>query len=213
MNVPTKGYFGKRILPLSKILILLLLIALALPFAAEGGVALAEDGEPAIIGAGSYEELGEEYFGYYRLADAGDLYWFAEKARTKPDISALIVSDIEINASLIYHITIDPVTGKPIYSTGVPLDKWEPIPSFSGVLDGGGHTVSGILVDIAGGDAGVFRVIEEGGEVKNPELWQRLMPLLREHEVKFIWVKGHAENEYNNRCDELAVLESRKFAR
>ena len=53
----------------------------------------------------------------------------------------------------------------------------------------------------------------KGGEVKNPELWQRLMPLLREHEVKFIWVKGHAENEYNNRCDELAVLESRKFAK
>ena len=53
----------------------------------------------------------------------------------------------------------------------------------------------------------------KGGEVKNPELWQRLMPLLSEHEVKFIWVKGHAENEYNNRCDELAVLESRKFAR
>jgi len=49
------------------------------------------------------------------------------------------------------------------------------------------------------------------GEVKNPELWQRLMELTREHEVKFVWVKGHAENEYNNRCDELAVAESRKF--
>ena len=52
----------------------------------------------------------------------------------------------------------------------------------------------------------------KGGEVKNPDLWQRLVPLLRRHEVKFIWVKGHAENEYNNRCDELAVSESRKWA-
>ena len=51
----------------------------------------------------------------------------------------------------------------------------------------------------------------KGGEVKNPDLWQRLLPLLETHDVTFIWVKGHAENEYNNRCDELAVAESRKF--
>ena len=49
------------------------------------------------------------------------------------------------------------------------------------------------------------------GEVKNPELWQRLVPLLHRHEVEFIWVKGHDENAYNNRCDALAVAESRKF--
>ena len=47
------------------------------------------------------------------------------------------------------------------------------------------------------------------GEVKNTDLWQRLLPLLAKHRVTFIWVKGHAENEYNNRCDELAVLQSR----
>ena len=29
--------------------------------------------------------------------------------------------------------------------------------------------------------------------------------------VRYHWVKGHAENEYNNRCDELAVAESRKY--
>ena len=50
------------------------------------------------------------------------------------------------------------------------------------------------------------------GEVKNPEMWQRLMPLLKKHSVKFVWVRGHAENEYNNRCDELAVAERKKFA-
>jgi len=51
----------------------------------------------------------------------------------------------------------------------------------------------------------------KGGEVKNPDLWQALIPLLEKHDVTFVWVKGHAENEFNNRCDELAVAESRKF--
>lgn len=40
--------------------------------------------------------------------------------------------------------------------------------------------------------------------VKNKELWQELYKLTKEHEVKFIKVKGHSDNEYNNRCDELA---------
>ena len=52
----------------------------------------------------------------------------------------------------------------------------------------------------------------KGGDVKNPDLWQKLVPLLEKHSVTFIWVKGHAENEYNNRCDELAV-EARDRAR
>jgi len=49
------------------------------------------------------------------------------------------------------------------------------------------------------------------GEVKNPDLWKKLDELLTVHDVKLIWVKGHAENEFNNRCDELAVSQSRKF--
>ena len=40
--------------------------------------------------------------------------------------------------------------------------------------------------------------------VKNKELWQELYSLTKTHEVEFIKVKGHADNEYNNRCDELA---------
>jgi len=46
---------------------------------------------------------------------------------------------------------------------------------------------------------------------KNPDLWQQLLALLEIHTVTFHWVKGHADNAYNNRCDELAVAESRKF--
>lgn len=45
----------------------------------------------------------------------------------------------------------------------------------------------------------------------NPDLWGRLLDLCEIHTVKLHWVKGHADNEYNNRCDELAVMESRKF--
>ncbi len=42
--------------------------------------------------------------------------------------------------------------------------------------------------------------------VKNKELWQELYTLTKQHKVKFIKVKGHSDNEYNNRCDELARL-------
>jgi len=51
---------------------------------------------------------------------------------------------------------------------------------------------------------------KKGGEVKNPDLWIKLVPLLEIHNVTFEWVKGHADNEFNNRCDELAVQEARK---
>ncbi len=50
------------------------------------------------------------------------------------------------------------------------------------------------------------------GGLKNAELWRELDALLQVHDVTFIWVKGHAENEYNNRCDALAVAEREKFA-
>ena len=51
----------------------------------------------------------------------------------------------------------------------------------------------------------------KGGEVKNLDLWLKLAPLLDTHEITFTWVRGHADNKYNNRCDRIAVAESRKF--
>ena len=50
------------------------------------------------------------------------------------------------------------------------------------------------------------------GELKNVDLWQTLDGLLQTHKVQFFWVKGHADNVYNNRCDALAVAEREKFA-
>ena len=46
----------------------------------------------------------------------------------------------------------------------------------------------------------------------NPDLWGELLDLCAVHEMSYHWVKGHAENEYNNRCDALAVAEREKFA-
>ena len=45
----------------------------------------------------------------------------------------------------------------------------------------------------------------------NPDLWGRLLDLCDYHTVHLHWVKGHAENQYNNRCDEMAVAESQKY--
>jgi ribonuclease HI len=40
---------------------------------------------------------------------------------------------------------------------------------------------------------------------KNPDLWKRFLKIYRQHIVRFIWVKGHANNVENERCDRLAV--------
>ena len=45
----------------------------------------------------------------------------------------------------------------------------------------------------------------------NVDLWEQLLPEIARHEIHYHWVKGHADNPYNNRCDELAVAESRKY--
>ena len=48
-------------------------------------------------------------------------------------------------------------------------------------------------------------------DVANSDLWKELLELTKIHSVTFVKVKGHADNEFNNRCDELAVIESKKF--
>ncbi len=62
----------------------------------------------------------------------------------------------------------------------------------------------------------VVRAVKEGwlkkwiatdfkGGKKNKDLWKRYYQLSQKHSIQFIWVKGHADNPYNNRCDELAT--------
>ena len=45
----------------------------------------------------------------------------------------------------------------------------------------------------------------------NSDLWQELLELLEKHKCKLIWVKGHAGHPENERCDDMAVTESKKF--
>lgn len=45
----------------------------------------------------------------------------------------------------------------------------------------------------------------------NVDLWETLLPLVQRHDMRYHWVKGHAQNEKNNRCDQLAVAESQKY--
>lgn len=47
--------------------------------------------------------------------------------------------------------------------------------------------------------------------VKNREIWEELYRLTNVHNVEFVKVKGHSDNEYNNRCDELARKEIKKL--
>lgn len=51
----------------------------------------------------------------------------------------------------------------------------------------------------------------DGKAALNPELWGELLRLVEIHSVKFIWVKGHAGHEYNERCDKLAQAQSAVF--
>ena len=46
--------------------------------------------------------------------------------------------------------------------------------------------------------------------VENQDLWKLLLIHVRKHQVRFIKVKGHSDNQYNNRCDEMAVAAIKK---
>ena len=48
-------------------------------------------------------------------------------------------------------------------------------------------------------------------DVKNKELWQALLDAADRHEVDWVWVKGHADNELNNMADELAVAAMEQY--
>ena len=55
-------------------------------------------------------------------------------------------------------------------------------------------------------------VKSDGKAVANADLWQKLYALTQQHRVRFVKVKGHADNEYNNRCDVLATSAIKKLS-
>lgn len=50
-----------------------------------------------------------------------------------------------------------------------------------------------------------------GENALNPDLWERLLTLTAQHEMRYCWVKGHDSNIKNNRCDEMAVKERDRY--
>ena len=52
----------------------------------------------------------------------------------------------------------------------------------------------------------------DGKPALNPDLWEKLRSLCESHRMRYHWVKGHAENEFNNRCDALAVAARERFS-
>ena len=52
----------------------------------------------------------------------------------------------------------------------------------------------------------------DGKPVLNADLWLELLSLMEPHEIRFVKVKGHADNEYNNRCDALARSAIKKLS-
>ena len=74
----------------------------------------------------------------------------------------------------------------------------------------------GMNVTIYSDSQYVVKAVQEGwlknwiatnfkGGKKNPDLWMQYHELSKKHTIRFVWVKGHADNPLNNRCDELAT--------
>jgi ribonuclease HI len=73
----------------------------------------------------------------------------------------------------------------------------------------------GIPVTIYSDSKYVVEAVEKGwlwgwekknfNKKKNPDLWQRYIPLHKKYKPKFVWIKGHAGHVENERCDQLAV--------
>ncbi len=74
----------------------------------------------------------------------------------------------------------------------------------------------GLKIEVYSDSQYVVKAVEEGwlkkwiatnfaGGKKNSDLWRRFHELAQQHFIRFRWVKGHADNPYNNRCDKLAT--------
>ena len=77
-------------------------------------------------------------------------------------------------------------------------------------------TKEGVHITIYSDSQYVVKAVEQGwlknwvatdfkGGKKNKDLWLRYHSLSKRHHIKFVWVKGHASNAFNNRCDVLAT--------
>jgi ribonuclease HI len=74
----------------------------------------------------------------------------------------------------------------------------------------------GLKITIYSDSQYVVKAVEQGwlknwvatnfkGGKKNKDLWLHFHELAKKNSIRFVWVRGHADNPYNNRCDELAT--------
>src|ERR1700744_2948470 len=77
-------------------------------------------------------------------------------------------------------------------------------------------TKEGLKVTVYSDSQYVVKAVEQGwlknwiatdfkGGKKNKDLWMRFYELSKKYSLRFVWVRGHADNPHNNRCDELAT--------
>ena len=121
-----------------------------------------EDGFGVYEGKTFYQPATQGADGVYQIANAGQLYWFAQSGGSSA--SAVLTADITIQTGVLN------ADGE---LNGTPQYLWTPIGSYTGTFDGQGHTISGLYVDVSGsGDsdiyvyAGLFGYIN-GGVVKD----------------------------------------------
>ena len=74
------------------------------------------------------------------------------------------------------------------------------------------YVMDGIEKWIANWKQNDWKTANKKSAVKNIELWQKLDELCQMHEIRFVWVKGHAGHTENERCDELARMEAHRCA-
>lgn len=124
---------------------------------------------PEILNGERAEALGlsSDYVGYFAIGTASELLWFMENA-SGGSIKALLISDITLNEGLLTErITVDPLTGEPTVKAGIEVAEWTPIEGFSGILDGGGHSIFGLYIKSSIDNTGLISTLNEGGEVRN----------------------------------------------
>jgi ribonuclease HI len=96
------------------------------------------------------------------------------------------------------------------YTTNNRMELWAVIAGLQALKK------EGVQVTIYSDSQYVVKAVQEGwlkkwiatgfkGGKKNRDLWMQYHQLAQNHSVRFVWVKGHAENPLNNHCDELAT--------
>ena len=115
---------------------------------------------------GVYEPAVQDTDGYYKITNAGNLYWFAEQVNGgKTGINAKLTADITVNTDVLDDDG-DLVSDTDKFRTWTPIGRWSY--GYTGTFDGAGHTIRGLYCTAENIYAsGIFAQINPGGTVKN----------------------------------------------